>query len=438
MLRIVDCGVGITGERMAELNELLREPPVVGLSVEPTLGMSVVSLLASRHGIAVTLSHGSPGTTVDVLLPSTMFGPIDVLGGTMPAGTTPQLADRPAPAAPSEQYEPDMTWAEEAVAAPDIDPMLPATPVMPAVPVAAAAAAATTFDHIVERDVSERVPSIPGEPMLERHVEPDLAPSWTNRSFDFSGLREESSVGSQPEAPVTEPAWYADETVDPTNEISVDERFDRFEGVPIGSASDPTPPSLPSRSFVTAEPVEPAPLPAPFAAPVVAAVAAAGEFDRVPAPPMTADGLSRRPVTPSDAMPPATVRLPDPIDPGLPTRTPGRGPEGPDRLAAPSGAAYVTDAPVAPTSSPSALQAALTAFDTRRNGHDSLPTRDRSEPALPGTFEEPASISQSRLDPEVLRERLRAFQTEFRTASAGGNDTTPDHSSNSDLGGDRR
>ena len=80
MLRIVDSGVGISGDRMAELNELLREPPIVGLSVEPTLGMSVVSLLASRHDVIVTLSHSSPGTTVDVLLPSSMFGPIDVVG----------------------------------------------------------------------------------------------------------------------------------------------------------------------------------------------------------------------------------------------------------------------------------------------------------------------------------------------------------------------
>jgi signal transduction histidine kinase len=77
MLRIVDNGVGIGLDRLRELNELLQEPPIVGLSVEPTLGMSVVSLLANRHGIGVTLSQGNPGTTVDVLLPSSLFGPID-------------------------------------------------------------------------------------------------------------------------------------------------------------------------------------------------------------------------------------------------------------------------------------------------------------------------------------------------------------------------
>jgi hypothetical protein len=158
---------------------------------------------------------------------------------------------------------------------------------------------------------------------------------------------------------------------------------------------------------------------------------AAAEFDRVPAPPVTTEGLARGPVTPGDAMPPATVRVPDADSPGLPTRTPGRGPDGPDRMAGSTSPSVMADAPVAATSSPSALQAALTAFDSRRNGHDTLPTRDRSaaEAAAPGTFEEPASITQSRLDPEVLRERLRAFQNEFRTATTGGTDSDQDHSS---------
>ena len=78
LLRVVDNGIGIPGQRLVELNELLREPPVVGLSVEPTLGMSVVSLLAYKHGIEVTLSPGSPGLTVDISLPASLFGPIDV------------------------------------------------------------------------------------------------------------------------------------------------------------------------------------------------------------------------------------------------------------------------------------------------------------------------------------------------------------------------
>ena len=87
MLRIVDDGVGISPDRLAELNELLREPPIVGLSVESTLGISVVSLLANKHGIEVTLSAGSPGLTVDVVLPSSLFGPMDAPAEQPPAAT---------------------------------------------------------------------------------------------------------------------------------------------------------------------------------------------------------------------------------------------------------------------------------------------------------------------------------------------------------------
>ena len=78
LLRIVDSGIGIPTERLREINDMLREPPIVGLSVESTLGMSVVSLLANKHDITVTLSAGNPGLTVDITLPSTLFGPIDV------------------------------------------------------------------------------------------------------------------------------------------------------------------------------------------------------------------------------------------------------------------------------------------------------------------------------------------------------------------------
>ena len=454
MLRIVDSGVGISSERLAELNELLRDPPIVGLSVEPTLGMSVVSLLASRHGVIVTLSHSSPGTTVDVLLPSTTFGPIEV-PGSGPTTAPPRLADEPTQSAPFEPYEPALAWAEGAVADEDVEPTLPSAPLVPAI------AAAAVVDHLVDAEPRSHGPNVAGEPLLERHVEADVAPSWAGRSFDFSGLREESSVDAESIAEIEEPAWYADETVDDTKEIRLDESLVEVAGrsmdaadtvgPPTSSPASTASPSLPSRGG----PALPAPLSATpeqpaFAAPRVpgepglpgmpapALVAATAEFGRVPAPPVGADSLTRRPVTPADAMPPATVRMPEAQEPGLPTRTPGRGPEGPDRMAGPTSPSVMADAPIAATSSPSALQAALTAFDSRRSGPDTLPTRDRSEPAAPGTYEEPASITQSRLDPEVLRERLRAFQSEFRTATTGGSDSDHDHSSPTDLGGDRR
>ena len=87
LISIVDEGVGIGADRLVELNDILANPPIVGLSVEPTLGMSVVSLLAHKHGVQVRLVPSSPGLLVEVVLPATMYGPIDATGllGTEPA-----------------------------------------------------------------------------------------------------------------------------------------------------------------------------------------------------------------------------------------------------------------------------------------------------------------------------------------------------------------
>ncbi len=420
MLRIVDNGVGIGVDRLRELNELLREPPIVGLSVEPTLGMSVVSLLANRHGIGVTLSQGNPGTTVDVLLPSSLFGPIDVLGGAAPGAPlhepAPIVADLPATAA-------------HAVAPAQTPP--------------------TGFDS------------------LERHVEPSIATSLAALDFDAAALREER------------PAPVAPAAADPTFTLPVHEHAAPAEPAPAAPApaapaptvgmptldvpafgstavAPPVPP--PSPAAVPAPTLDMPPLPGrtdgpmePPAAPSVSAPSVAGpsvtapagpamlpggEFDRPLAPPPTADGPSRQPVTAADAhrapVPPVdTTSNGNP----LPTRSPSRGPDGGhDRLAT-FGAG---EQPVTATSSPSALQAALAAFDARRNGDGaSLPTRSPGDaPSVPGADE--VSTAPSRLDPDALRERLRAFQTEFRTG-ADGDGTGPDHSSNNaDLGGDRR
>ncbi len=80
LISISDEGVGIGADRLAELNDILANPPIVGLSVEPTLGMSVVSLLAHKHGVQVRLVPSSPGLLVEVVLPAKLYGPIDATG----------------------------------------------------------------------------------------------------------------------------------------------------------------------------------------------------------------------------------------------------------------------------------------------------------------------------------------------------------------------
>ena len=156
MLRIVDSGVGISSDRLAELNELLREPPIVGLSVEPTLGMSVVSLLASRHDVLVTLSQGSPGTTVDVLLPR-----VDV-----------RTDRRVHSGRRTGSVRHGRVGADRLVRAHD-----------------GSRTCRRRAADVIDQDDFTAEPAIAGEPLIEREV----APSWTTMSVDLSELRAEPS-----------------------------------------------------------------------------------------------------------------------------------------------------------------------------------------------------------------------------------------------------
>ena len=73
LLTISDHGIGMSEERLAELNQLLSHPPVLGLALEPTLGLYVVARLAARHGMRVRLAPGVPGTTVRITVPRALL-----------------------------------------------------------------------------------------------------------------------------------------------------------------------------------------------------------------------------------------------------------------------------------------------------------------------------------------------------------------------------
>ena len=215
MLRIVDDGVGIGPERLREINEMLREPPIVGLSVESTLGMSVVSLLANKYDIDVTLSAGNPGLTVDVVLPSALFGPIE-----MPF----EMPGSVAAPAPVEEHagEQLVTWntADEqpmfdigAVAgatevflpADQIAPPAPALPVAPVAPSPAEAPLAP----------AAYAPGVFGD---DDDSAPRVVPSdWTRMSLDLTAFKsgQQSADGgavSDPEGDVV-----AEPTVEPAS-----------------------------------------------------------------------------------------------------------------------------------------------------------------------------------------------------------------------------
>ncbi|MFP5332319.1 MAG: nitrate- and nitrite sensing domain-containing protein [Acidimicrobiia bacterium] len=73
LLTVADRGVGLTQTRLQELNQLLERPPVIGLALEPTLGLYVVAMLAKRHGIGVRLVPGAPGVSAKLLIPATLY-----------------------------------------------------------------------------------------------------------------------------------------------------------------------------------------------------------------------------------------------------------------------------------------------------------------------------------------------------------------------------
>ncbi|MER6405140.1 nitrate- and nitrite sensing domain-containing protein [Streptomyces viridosporus] len=91
VVEIEDRGLGMSEEDYASLNDQLARPPqfdVVALADDLRLGMFVISQLAHRHGIAVTL-RSSPygGTTAIVLVPH------EIVVREVPSGTGPEAAD---------------------------------------------------------------------------------------------------------------------------------------------------------------------------------------------------------------------------------------------------------------------------------------------------------------------------------------------------------
>ncbi len=74
VLAISDQGIGMPAEKIAEANDLLAKPPVVGLALSRALGLHVVGSLAARHDITVELRPGAPvGLVALVTLPSTIL-----------------------------------------------------------------------------------------------------------------------------------------------------------------------------------------------------------------------------------------------------------------------------------------------------------------------------------------------------------------------------
>ena len=75
VVMVTDRGIGMSAEAMAEANELLVRPPIMGLDMGRSLGFVVIGRLAQRHGVAVQL-HAAPigGVSAAVRLPIAALG----------------------------------------------------------------------------------------------------------------------------------------------------------------------------------------------------------------------------------------------------------------------------------------------------------------------------------------------------------------------------
>jgi signal transduction histidine kinase len=105
VVSVADRGIGLSQDRLAELNERIARPPVHDLAMSKYFGLFVVGRLAQRHGVAVTLSPSpTRGVTAHMTLPTSLLvapGALATLGGTTAAG--PGFPPAPLPPAPPAQ-----------------------------------------------------------------------------------------------------------------------------------------------------------------------------------------------------------------------------------------------------------------------------------------------------------------------------------------------
>jgi hypothetical protein len=73
IIEIVDSGIGMSQQALAEANATLAEPPPVDVAAAERMGLVVVSHLAARHGVRVQLRPGTPGLMASVWLPAELL-----------------------------------------------------------------------------------------------------------------------------------------------------------------------------------------------------------------------------------------------------------------------------------------------------------------------------------------------------------------------------
>lgn len=117
VITVADAGMGMTVEKLAEANDIIANPPELGLGMGRSLGFMVIGRLASRLGASVTLeSNGNSGLRALVSIPSDLIA----AGASASPRIAPEpgievIEDEPAPLAPpSEPLETRPTTSKPA------------------------------------------------------------------------------------------------------------------------------------------------------------------------------------------------------------------------------------------------------------------------------------------------------------------------------------
>ncbi|MFL6121433.1 nitrate- and nitrite sensing domain-containing protein, partial [Actinophytocola sp.] len=131
VVEITDQGLGMSGEQIAQANEILREPPdfgVTNLSSDSRMGLLVVSRIARRTDVTVKLSESDyGGVRAIVLIPTSLIAEESrpVAYSAVPVGSVAAEANQMSSGVPTRTAAAAVPW-------PTVDSAEPARPAFPA------------------------------------------------------------------------------------------------------------------------------------------------------------------------------------------------------------------------------------------------------------------------------------------------------------------
>ncbi|MES9539117.1 MULTISPECIES: nitrate- and nitrite sensing domain-containing protein [unclassified Actinomadura] len=192
---IEDRGLGMTDEKLAEINARIADPPDFNLQSSVQLGLFVVSKLAERYNLQVSLKRSAyGGTTAVVVIPRELIveqGPAQV-----PAGTTTTnglevrrpAAVGAAPAAAVRTTAPTATLPPASTGPQPVGPALVAVPPPAAEPPTAQASGGSVPEPRPEAPAPARRDEDPEDGARPDPIEPEDLPPVPDISTTPSGL----------------------------------------------------------------------------------------------------------------------------------------------------------------------------------------------------------------------------------------------------------